>query len=202
MLHLHLTSVILFMLIYLFRFTALIITTGPLAELAKKKFFRIAPMVLSLIFLATGVFLITKTPMDTIGNFFWIKMIAVALSIPLAVIGFKKANKGLAGLSILLIVVAYGMAEMNKKNPAVAADLKSKSTGSDLFSSANCVLCHGSDGKLMASGSKDLTVSEKNQDEIQAIIRSGKGLMPSFSKKLTEEQIKELSQYVLDLRKK
>lgn len=200
-LHLHLTSVILFLLIYLIRLVGLFIPTGPIAKLANSKFFRIAPMVLSFLFLLTGIFLLIKTPAGTIGQFFWIKMAAVLISIPVAVIGFKKANKGLATLSVLLIVVAYGMAEMNKRNPKVSADTASKTSGKDIFSSANCTLCHGENGKLMASGSKDLTVSTKTLEEIQQIVSKGKGNMPAFEKQLTPEQIQAVAAYVMEFRK-
>lgn len=201
-LHLHLTSVILFLFIYVFRLVGLFIPTGPIAKLANSRFFRIAPMVLSFIFLATGIFLFIKTPVETIGNFFWFKLAAVLLSIPIAVVGFKKGNKALATFSVLLIVIAYGMAEMNKKNPKVSADTASKTEGKEIFISANCVLCHGENGKLMASGSKDLTLSVKTQEEIQQLISKGKGNMPAFSKQLTEAQIKAVASYVMDFRKK
>ena len=64
----------------------------------------------------------------------------------------------------------------------------------------NCQLCHGSDGKLGANGSKDLTVSPLGLDERISIITNGKGAMAAYSGILSTEEIKAVAAYTLELK--
>ncbi len=49
--------------------------------------------------------------------------------------------------------------------------------GASLFI-VHCAACHGEDGKLGASGAKDLTMSKLSDEEIEKIIVNGKNAMP------------------------
>lgn len=49
--------------------------------------------------------------------------------------------------------------------------------GASLFI-MHCASCHGEDGKLGASGAKDLTMSKLSDEEIEKIIVNGKNAMP------------------------
>ncbi len=71
--------------------------------------------------------------------------------------------------------------------------------GQEVFQS-NCSACHGDLGNAMISGAKDLTQSHLNQQEIMLIIKKGKGNMLAYESILTEEEINDLSHYVLSLR--
>jgi len=64
----------------------------------------------------------------------------------------------------------------------------------------NCVLCHGSDGKLGVNGSKDLTKSEISLNEAITQITNGKGLMAAYEPILTKEEIKAVAEYTISLR--
>ena len=65
-----------------------------------------------------------------------------------------------------------------------------------------CVSCHGPDGKLGNSGSKDLSKSKLDEVTIHKIIKEGKGTMPPFEYLLTTEKEREaVVQYVMSLRK-
>ena len=64
-----------------------------------------------------------------------------------------------------------------------------------LFAS-KCASCHGKDGKPSAvgqkMGAKDLTTVKESEKEIEGIITNGKGKMPAYKDKLTDDQIKTL----------
>lgn len=59
-----------------------------------------------------------------------------------------------------------------------------------------CSLCHGSDGRLMASQSPDLSISEMNLAERKAIIKNGKGVMPPQAGILTAKEIEAVAKYI------
>jgi mono/diheme cytochrome c family protein len=82
--------------------------------------------------------------------------------------------------------------------------------GQDDFK-ANCTECHGGSAKTNLRRANMLKIdpkklylpaSEMNKDEMITIIDKGKDQMPSFGKKLTKEQIMDLVNYVLSLKKK
>ncbi len=78
-------------------------------------------------------------------------------------------------------------------------------SGADLFKS-KCAMCHGPDGTKVnaAMGVKSLASAEiqKQSDaELTTAISKGKGKMPAYSGKLTDDQIKSLVAYVRTLKK-
>lgn len=64
-----------------------------------------------------------------------------------------------------------------------------------------CIQCHGYDGTLMASGSKNLKESKLNSEERISFIKTGKGAMIAYEGILTEEEIEMVSNYVGTLQK-
>jgi cytochrome c6 len=64
-----------------------------------------------------------------------------------------------------------------------------------------CSRCHGPDGTKHFLGAKDLQKSEMDDIAIIQIIMEGKSVMPSYKKKLTEDEIKQVVEYVKGLRK-
>jgi cytochrome c6 len=84
-----------------------------------------------------------------------------------------------------------------------------KSPGEPLFKT-NCMLCHGSDGTGKtpagtALGAHDLTsaaVGKKADAELAQTISQGKDKMPSFAKKLSDAEIRELISYIRELQEK
>ncbi len=119
----------------------------------------------------------------------------VFTSIPLAVIGFKKQNKVLAALSLLLITGSYGLAEVYSKKKGIPKEGQAivAGDGESLYK-ANCVVCHGNDGKLGASGAKDLSISTLDVASIKEMILHGKGSMPAAQ--VSEEQAGLIADYV------
>jgi len=73
--------------------------------------------------------------------------------------------------------------------------------GASLFI-LHCASCHGEDGKLGASGAKDLSISKLNDKEIEKIIVNGKNAMPPMIVLLeNKENIKFVIKHVKSLRK-
>lgn len=197
--HTHLLTVILFLTIYLVK-TVLLLMNKEEALAKFSKGFKIPEMIISVLFLGTGIYMMIQLP--EIKSLLIIKVIAVFLSIPLAVIGFKKKNKILAVASLLLIIAAYGLAEMSKKQKSKSMESISESNinGQELYI-ASCGKCHGVDGKLNLLGAKDLTVSTMDLNARIEIIKNGKNAMTPFWGILNEEQIKAVAEYTETLKK-
>lgn len=199
----HKTAVILFLAFYFFKWIALTFNVEGMKTFFAKKSLRIFEMVISTLFLATGIYLMVNLAPEMRSNLLWIKIALVLTSIPLAVVGFKRGNKILATLSVLLIVASYGLAEMHKKRPIVNKEKTvTATTGEDIYKANNCAVCHGQDGKLMLNDAKDLTSSALSRADIEYQILNGKNAMPGYKNTLTTEQLKLLTDYVETFRKK
>jgi len=192
---LHYLVVTLFLLIYLIKTILLLSNKVDLLGAFSKKV-KIFEMVVSFLFLATGIYLSTQVPFGGKYDYmFYIKVVMVLAAIPLAVIGFKKQNKVLAALSLLFITGSFGLAEVYGKKKAIPKDsVVAAATDGESLYKANCLVCHGNDGKLGLSGSKDLSVSTLNSDAIKDMILHGKNSMPAAQ--LNEAQATMVTEYV------
>jgi cytochrome c5 len=210
-LHTHKTVVILFLVLYVVKTALLLANQKELLEKVKK-ITKVPEMIISTAFLGTGLYLLVLG-VSTTSIFQWIKFGAVFASIPLAVIGFKRNNKFLATLSLLLIIAAYGLAEVNKarrvEKQMIAENIITDQTkdnydvvthGKAVFN-AYCIGCHGEDGKLGLNGSKDLSISTLVESDIRQIILNGKNAMSPYKKVLTEKEVDAVLEYVKTLRK-
>lgn len=73
---------------------------------------------------------------------------------------------------------------------------------------AKCAVCHGADGKGATPmgqklGAKDFhspEVAKMSDAELLDITKKGKDKMPSYDKKLTDDQIKSLIKYIRTLK--
>lgn len=59
-----------------------------------------------------------------------------------------------------------------------------------------CSLCHGDDGKLMASKAPDLSQSDMDLEKRAALITYGKGTMPGQKGVLSKAEIYAVAQYI------
>ncbi|PBQ30823.1 hypothetical protein CNR22_03210 [Sphingobacteriaceae bacterium] len=201
-LHTHYLVVVLFLLIYVIKTILLLSNKNDLLATFTKKI-KVVEMIVSFLFLITGVYLATQLPFGGKYDYlFYIKIILVLASIPVAVIGFRKSNKILAALSLLMITGSFGLAESYHKKKGIPKDggeVIASNDGEKLFK-ANCVVCHGNDGKLGASGAKDLSATTMEVAEMKQIILHGKGLMPAASLNenptIAEEQAAAIAEYV------
>ena len=198
----HLISVNLFLLIYLVK--TILLLANKNEGLAKfTKTVKVPEMIISTLFLLTGIYMLTQIP--EIKTLMIIKIIAVFASIPLAIIGFKKGNKVLAVISFLLIVTAYGLAEMSKKQKSTAVETPTNETpstsvnGQEIYS-ANCAKCHGDDGKAGITGASDLSVSALDINGQIEVVKNGRGTMAPFAGQLTDEQIKAVTEFTETLK--
>jgi mono/diheme cytochrome c family protein len=198
--HTHILTVILFLLIYLIKTILLLANKQEsLAKFTKKV--KVPEMIISTLFLVTGIYMMVQLP--EIKSLLIVKIAAVLISIPLAVIGFKKQKKALAVISLLLLITAYGLAEMSKKQKSKAMEniVETNIDGKELYN-ASCKTCHGEDGKLGLMGAKDITQSSMDLNARIEIITNGKtGTgMNAFKGMLTEEQIKAVAAYTETLK--
>src|SRR5687768_814412 len=108
-LHTHYLVVTLFFLIYVIKTVLLLSGRNDVLQSFTRKV-KIFEIIVSVLFLLTGIYLTTQLPFGGKYDYlFWIKLVMVFASIPLAIIGFKRGNKILAALSLLLITGAYGI---------------------------------------------------------------------------------------------
>jgi len=191
-LKIHSISVTIFFLIYFIK--TLLLLSNANDKLEKfKSYTKILEMIVSVLFLLTGIYLIANIP--EIKLLLIIKLILVAASIPLAIIAYKKYNKILALFSLMFIVAAYGLAEVSRTKK-VSAEIVD---GKQLYEST-CAVCHGSDGKLGMAGATDLSQINLQQNEIVSVILNGKNAMPKVH--MSEEQANAVAKYVLENIKK
>ncbi len=165
---------------------------------------RIAEMVVALGFMLTGIYLVIKGPDLTLLQ--WAKIVVVFASIPVAIVGFKRGNKMLAVLAVVMLIAAYGMAEMAKAGfkkakvdtSAVAGD--PVKVGEVVYSS-HCISCHGEHGDAMIAGAKNLKVTQLNDDQLKDIIHNGKpGTSMNAFKGLTDDQLNGVVAYIKTLK--
>ena len=186
-LKIHSISVTIFFLIYFIK--TLLLLSNANDKLEKfKSYTKILETIVSVLFLITGIYLITQIP--EIKTMLIIKLILVVSSIPLAVVAYKRSNKILALFSLMFIVAAYGLAEMSRTKKMN----KSVTDGKSIYE-ASCAVCHGNDGKLGMAGAPDLSQTKLSQSEIASIILNGKEAMPKV--KMTDDQANAVAEYVL-----
>jgi cytochrome c6 len=72
---------------------------------------------------------------------------------------------------------------------------------------SKCQVCHGPDGKGSAAGQKigvkdfhSPEVQKMTDDELFNATKQGKGKMPAYDKKLTDDQIRQLIKYIRTLK--
>ncbi len=199
----HLITVILFLVIYVIK-TILLLANKNEGLQKFTKSFKVPEMIISTLFLGTGIYLFVNS--GTLENFIYIKLCAVAISIPLAIVGFKKGNKAMAVISLVLLFMAYGLAEMHKGRVkkgtyhTVPASSNDSLNGAELYMQ-DCAACHGEKGNAGLSGATDISLSTLDKAQKMELVKQGKGLMPSFSGRLTDEQISALTDYVATLKK-
>lgn len=199
MLHTHKLVVTLFLLHYVIKFALLMLNKKELLDSYSGKT-KVLEMIISTLFLVTGIYLAINS--GNIGYWFWAKIIAVGISIPVAIVGFKRGNKALATMAIMLIIYSYGVSET--KAPFMKKDKQEMATsisadGKSVYE-AKCINCHGADGKLGLSGAKDLTASVLSHDEKKNIVLNGKNAMIGYKDQLSDEQIEAVLTYISELK--
>lgn len=96
-------------------------------------------------------------------------------------------------ITLFVLFAIYAGCANSTKNNSDSID------GKKLYKT-NCTLCHGSNGKLGANGSKDLTKSTFTLEDRISIITNGKGAMAPYKGILSEEEIKAVAEYTLNFK--
>jgi mono/diheme cytochrome c family protein len=129
----------------------------------------------------------------------------VFASIPLAVIGFKRKKPVLAIVSVILLILSYGLAEMNgkrasknKPKPEISQQANEAEVGKALYENY-CQNCHGAEGDAGLSGAKNLKTTVLSAEEQTSIILNGKGVMPGF-KTLNPNEVQSIVKHVQSLK--
>ena len=131
----HIISVMLFLLTYVVKTILLFTSKSMLTKYSQIT--KVPEMIISVTFLLTGIWLFVI--LDGIKTFHIIKLIFVIVSIPLAIIGFKKNKYGLALIALVLIIGAYGLAEMSKNKPFIPKTVKLETGTNSLLSEGGIV---------------------------------------------------------------
>jgi len=206
-LHTHKLVVLLFLFIYLVK-TVFLLIPGKEDILDRIiKAVKIPEMIIALLMLISGLYLLLNT--GNISFLLVIKITMVFVSIPVAVIGFRKRIKPVAALSFLLLIASYGLAEVHKKRlgrierEVVMTEglaLTPLEQASRIYMQ-NCAACHGADGALGLSGATNLQTSVITRDEAIQIITGGKGSMPKYGNQLSPAEVEALVEFTTTLRK-
>jgi cytochrome c6 len=89
----------------------------------------------------------------------------------------------------------------------LAAAIPAAADDSAALYKSKCQVCHGADGKGTAAGQKmgardfnSPEVAKQSDADMAKITKEGKGKMPKFEGKLTDDQIKGLIKYIHSLK--
>ncbi|HEX6879223.1 MAG TPA: cytochrome c [Terriglobales bacterium] len=97
--------------------------------------------------------------------------------------------------SALLVALVMGL---------VLSNVAFAQSGADVYKT-KCAMCHGPDGKKEnpAMGTKSLTspdIQKMSEADLVQVVSKGKGKMPGYAGKLTDDQIKAVVAYVKTLK--
>lgn len=221
-LHTHVLVVTLFVLFLLFKTILLFANKITLLTRVRTKF-KMADPILGVLMLATGGYLLSLYGADA-PTYLWVKLIIVLIIIPIGIVAFKKENKIMALIALLLTFYIYGVSEVGsltfskesslteevsdpqpEESGSVTSDIIAQNmesilaTGKEIYL-AECKKCHGKDGKKGLFKSPDLTKSNLNLAERIAWIKKGKGVMPAYENELSESDIESVAAYLDELK--
>jgi cytochrome c5 len=196
------------MAIYILKLVYLLAFPDSLDKISKK--LKVPEMIVSLLFLVTGLWMLANVA-QPFRSLYVFKLVAVFASIPLAVLGFKKKNKAFGLASVLLIVGAYGLAEMGKKQilkpqQALAYTVSSQDAAYDQILHGQalylqyCTSCHGENGDKGLSGAKNLKISTQTPEQILGLLEKGKNSMPSYKGVFSPKETEALVAYLIKMR--
>ncbi|MCB0502305.1 MAG: hypothetical protein KDD32_06450 [Bacteroidetes bacterium] len=119
--HVHYVFIIFFLISYFIKSTLFLMGKNDAFARYKKKSL-LTETILAVGFLATGIAMIIQNQNISEGHWLaasgWmhLKLTCVVLAIPLGIIGFKKSNKILVALSVLLFIYVFLIAFPNTRN--------------------------------------------------------------------------------------
>jgi uncharacterized membrane protein SirB2 len=193
--------VTLFLILYVVKFILLFANKNEALNKLRSKT-KVPEMIISTLFLVTGIYLTVTAGNGILGTWFYIKIALVIGALVTGVIAFKKQSKPLAVVMLLSLLYVYGISEtksLGMKKADISKQVEGAQSGAAIFEKANCVGCHGADGNAGLGGAKPLGLSTLTPEEIKAIVTNGKNSMPAH--KLESAQLDSVVSYVLSMRK-
>ncbi len=110
-----------------------------------------------------------------------------------------KTLQFLITLIVMIGIISFSTTPLHSAHSICSTDATS-SYGQSLFET-HCTKCHGLDGTRGRYGAKNLQKSILTDEQYLKIIQKGKGMMPSWEKKLNTSQITEIIHYIKQLKK-
>ena len=104
-------------------------------------------------------------------------------------------------LFVIGLIIACGGNEPNKSNAKAKKTAAKKGPDGEKIYRQYCVICHGVNGDMGASGAFNLTTSVLSLDEKINVISNGRNTMTPFKGILTEADIKAVAEYVAKFKK-
>ena len=104
-------------------------------------------------------------------------------------------------LTACLLILTLAFVEIATNSQSALADTATNPTAAEVFS-ANCAGCHINGGNIIRRGKnlKQKALKKYGMDSIANIsnlVTNGKGIMPAYKTRLSEQQIIDVSAYVL-----
>ena len=104
-------------------------------------------------------------------------------------------------LTAFLLILTLAFVEIATNSQIALADTATNPTAAEVFS-ANCAGCHINGGNIIRRGKnlKQKALKKYGMDSIANIsnlVTNGKGIMPAYKDRLSEQQIIDVSAYVL-----
>lgn len=103
----------------------------------------------------------------------------------------------------LLGVIAYSMSPTVGEYAPLGVVLAESNASPRSLYTTNCARCHGADGRSDTPKGRETNADDisggMSAAKITRVIKSGRGEMPGFSKRLTAAQIKQITDYVRKL---
>jgi cytochrome c5 len=144
-----------------------------------------------------------------IRTLFIAKLVIVVVALLISWVSFQKVQKGLAVLALLMLVGAYGMADMNRRYIAsrdnlpqgLITEVSNPQYNEGLHGQAlyqlHCENCHGEQGDRGLSGASNLRTSVLSKDQMETFVRYGFSVMPAYGEDFSDQEIKAILNYVV-----
>jgi len=110
------------------------------------------------------------------------------------------------GLGLIFFMSLYGIeqkkeiagADEEGKTEETTEGAASEDFDPESFAQGQCISCHGND--LAGGFGPNLHGLSESKEVIHDIIKNGKGGMPAFGGKISDDQIDQLADYILSLK--
>lgn len=104
-----------------------------------------------------------------------------------------KMNRIVIGWFLMLFILSWSCQNNEKAAAETVED------GQSIFKK-QCVTCHGLKGDMGAGGAANLRQSKLSLEERVVVITKGRNAMQAYEAMLSEDQIKEVARYTMELR--